>query len=78
MIETDYDRINERYVGTEYGDMRRERKRLMEQMIFRNDDSLKPRIREITLQMQEHIQSSTRTGRTSAKNPATSNCPSTK
>jgi hypothetical protein len=35
--------------------MRRERKQLMEQMIFRNDASVKPRIRELTLQMLEYM-----------------------
>lgn len=53
--EKDYDSIGKQYVGTEYGDLRRERKRLMEQMIFRNDATVKPRIREITLQMLEYM-----------------------
>jgi hypothetical protein len=55
MSEADYDRINERYIGTEYGDMRRERASLLKRLVHGNEESVKPRIREITLQMQEHI-----------------------
>lgn len=54
-MELDYDSLNGRYVGSEYGDMRRERKALMERLIFRNDETVKPRIREITLQMQTYM-----------------------
>lgn len=50
-----YDSLNGRYIGSEYGDMRRERKQLMERLIFRNDETVKPRIREITLQMQMYM-----------------------
>lgn len=55
MIEKDYDSIGTQYIGTEYGDMRRERKQLMERMIFSNDPTVKPRIREITQQMLEYM-----------------------
>lgn len=55
MSEADYDRINERYIGTEYGDMRRERAALLKRLVHGNEELVKPRIREITLQMQEHI-----------------------
>lgn len=51
----DYDSLNDKYIGSEYGDMRRERKRLMKQMIFNNDESVKLRIREITTQMQTYM-----------------------
>jgi len=51
----DYDFLNGNYIGSDYGDMRRERKALMERLFFRNDDTVKPRIREITLQMQTYI-----------------------
>jgi hypothetical protein len=54
-LDKDYDSLNGKYVGSEYGDMRRERKALMEQMLFRNDETVKPRIREITLQMQMYM-----------------------
>ena len=54
-LDKDYDSLNNRYVGSEYGDMRRERKQLMERLIFRNDETVKPRIREITLQMQTYM-----------------------
>lgn len=53
--EKEYDSLNGKYIGSEYGDMRRERKQLMEHMIFRNDASVKPRIRELTLKMQEYM-----------------------
>jgi hypothetical protein len=55
MDDKDYDTLNGKYIGSEYGDMRRERKQLMERMIFRNDATVKPRIRELTLQMLEYM-----------------------
>lgn len=55
MIEPDYDYLIDRYIGSEYGDMRRERAALMRRMIFDNDESVKPRIRELTLQIQEYL-----------------------
>lgn len=54
-LDKDYDSLNGKYIGSEYGDMRRERKQLMELLIFRNDETVKPRIREITLQMQMYM-----------------------
>lgn len=54
-LETDYDYLNSRYIGSDYGDMRRERASLMRRMIHDNDESVKPRIREITLQMLEYM-----------------------
>jgi hypothetical protein len=54
-LETDYDYLNGRYIGSDYGDMRRERATLMKRMIHDNDESVKPRIREITLQMLEYM-----------------------
>ena len=53
--DKDYNLFRGKYVGTEYGDLRRERARLMEQLIFRNDASVKPRIRELTRLIYEHI-----------------------
>lgn len=58
MIEKDYDCIGKRYIGTEYGDMRRERAELMKRLVHGNEESVKPRIREITLQMQNYIKGS--------------------
>lgn len=54
-FDKDYDYLGNRYIGSEYGDMRRERKQLMERLIFRSDATVKPRIRELTLQMQDYI-----------------------
>lgn len=54
-MDKDYDSLNGKYIGSEYGDMRRERKALMERMIFRNDESVKPRIRELTIKMQDYM-----------------------
>lgn len=48
MIEPDYKCLNGKLIGTQYGDLRRERKLLMERLIFRNDPTVKPRIRQIT------------------------------
>lgn len=54
-----YDRLNERYISSEYGDMRRERAALMKRMIFNNDASVKPRIRQLTLDMQNYMKGRT-------------------
>jgi hypothetical protein len=53
--EKDYDSLGTQYIGSEYGDLRRERAALMKRMIFNNDPTVKPRIREITLQMLEFL-----------------------
>ncbi len=58
---TDYSSINGKYVGSEYGDLRRERAKLQRQMLIHNDESVKPRIREITLQLQAMLSSKNRT-----------------
>jgi len=54
-LEPDYDYFREKYVGTDYGDLRRERKKLMERMIFNNDATVKPRIRDLTHLIYEHL-----------------------
>jgi hypothetical protein len=51
--DVDYDSVAGIYIGTEYGDMRRERAALMKQLVHKDDVTVKPRIREITLQMLE-------------------------
>lgn len=53
--EKDYDSIGTQYIGSEYGDMRRERAALMKRMIFNNDPTVKLRIREITQQMLDYM-----------------------
>ena len=62
MLETtDYSSINGKYVGSEYGNLRRERAQLQRQMLLHNDAIVKPRIREITLQLQAMLSSKNRT-----------------
>lgn len=51
-MDEDLDYLNSKYIGTEYGDLRRERAQLQRQMLLHNDESVKPRIREITAQLQ--------------------------
>ena len=51
-MDEDLDYLNSKYIGTEYGDLRRERAQLQRQMLLNNDESVKPRIREITAQLQ--------------------------
>lgn len=55
LLTPDYDSLSGKYVGTEYGDLRRERAALMKRMIFNDDASVKPRIRELTQLIYEHI-----------------------
>ena len=51
----DYNLFRDKYVGTEYGDLYCERAALMKRMIFNDDASVKPRIRELTQLIYEHI-----------------------
>jgi hypothetical protein len=53
--EVDYNSLAGIYIGSEYGDLRRERAALMKRQIFNNDHTVKPRIREITAQMLEYM-----------------------
>jgi hypothetical protein len=53
--EKNYDYLNSKYVGSEFGDLRRERAALMKRLVFSNDTTVKPRIREITQQMLEFL-----------------------
>lgn len=57
MFEDDkaYDYFKERYMGSTYGDLRRERAALQKRLIFNSDASVKPRIRELTQLIYEHI-----------------------
>lgn len=59
LYDKDYDSLNGKYIGSEYGDMRRERKALMERMIFHNDHTVKPRIRQLTQAMQDYMKHET-------------------
>jgi hypothetical protein len=51
-VDEDLDYLNSKYIGSEYGNLRRERAQLQRQMLLHNDESVKPRIREITAQLQ--------------------------
>ena len=51
-MDEDLDYLNCKYIGSEYGNLRRERAQLQRQMLLHNDESVKPRIREITAQLQ--------------------------
>lgn len=53
--EKDYDSLNTRYIGTYYGDLRRERASLMKRLCHDSDVTVKPRIREITQQMLDYM-----------------------
>lgn len=55
--DEDLNYLNSKYIGSEYGDLRRERAKLQQRMIAHNDESVKPRIREITLQLQDAMAS---------------------
>jgi hypothetical protein len=68
----EYDYLNNVYIGSDYGDMRRERAALMKQAIFNNDAAVKPRIRQITLAMQQYLasRSSSLTGKCTEKSIA--------
>jgi hypothetical protein len=50
-VDEDLDYLNSKYIGTEYGNLRRERAQLQRQLILNNDASVKPRIREITAEL---------------------------
>lgn len=55
--EKNYEIVNGLWVGSEIGDMRRERAALMKKLIRDNDVSVKPRIRELTFKMQYYLSS---------------------
>ena len=59
--DPDYNSVNGKYVGSEYGNLRRERAQLQRQMLLHNDAIVKPRIREITAQLQAMLSSKNRT-----------------
>jgi homoaconitase/3-isopropylmalate dehydratase large subunit len=51
--EKQYEVVN----GSKFGDLRREREKLMKKLVQDNDASVKPRIRELTLEMTEYLSS---------------------
>lgn len=55
MLEPDYNSLNNKYVGSKYGDLRRERAALMKRLCHDSDVTVKPRIREITEQMLDYM-----------------------
>ena len=55
MLEPDYNSLNNKYVGSKYGDLRRERAALMKRLCHQRDVTVKPRIREITELMLDYM-----------------------
>jgi ligand-binding sensor domain-containing protein len=53
--EKQYEVANGLWIGSQFGDLRREREKLMKKLVHKNDISVKPRIREITLEMTEYL-----------------------
>jgi hypothetical protein len=53
--EKNYEVMNGLWAGSKIGDMRRERASLMKKLIRDNDVSVKPRIRELTFEMQTYL-----------------------
>jgi ligand-binding sensor domain-containing protein len=53
--EKQYEVANGLWIGSQFGDLRREREKLMRKLVQDNDASVKPRIREITLEMTEYL-----------------------
>jgi ligand-binding sensor domain-containing protein len=53
--EKQYEVANGLWIGSQFGDLRREREKLMKKLVHENDISVKPRIREITLEMTEYL-----------------------
>ena len=53
--EKNYDAVNRNLIGSEFGDLRRERATLMKRLVQNNDVSVKPKIRELTQEIYEHL-----------------------
>ena len=58
--EKQYEVANGLWIGSKFGDLRRERENLMKKLVHDNDDSVKPRIREITLELTDYLSSQKR------------------
>jgi hypothetical protein len=55
MDEKNYEVTKGLWIGSKYGDLRRERASLMKKLVHDNDLSVKPRIRELTLEIQSYL-----------------------
>jgi len=53
--EKNYDSVNGNLIGSKFGDLRRERATLMKRLVQNNDVSIKPKIRELTQEIYEHL-----------------------
>ena len=53
--EKNYNEVNGNLIGSEFGDLRRERAVLMKRFFHNNDTSVKPKIRELTQEIYEHL-----------------------
>jgi hypothetical protein len=53
--EKNYDAVNGNLIGSEFGDLRRERADLMKRLVHNNDTSVKPKIRELTQEIYEYL-----------------------
>lgn len=52
--EKNYEVANGIWVGSKFGDLRRERAALMKKLVH-GEDSVKPRIRELTLEIEKYL-----------------------
>jgi hypothetical protein len=53
--EKQYEVANGLWIGSRFGDLRRERASLMKKLVHENDPSVKPRIRELTLEIEAYL-----------------------
>jgi hypothetical protein len=53
--EKDYEVTNGLWIGSKYGDLRRERAKLMKQLIHDEDTSVKDKIRNLTAQIRDEL-----------------------
>jgi hypothetical protein len=60
MDEKQYEVANGLWIGSKFGDLRRERAALMKRLVHSNDASVKPRIRELTLEITKYLSSKPR------------------
>jgi hypothetical protein len=55
--EKQYEVANGLWIGSRFGDLRRERAALMKRLVHGNDESVKSRIRELTLEITAYLSS---------------------
>ena len=53
--EKNYEVANGLWIGSKFGDLRRERAALMKRLVADNDTSIRPRIRELTSEIQSYL-----------------------